>query len=204
MQRFKKYEVILTTSEPFRIGTAKDVMSSFENLVASIGGRVVVQGSTLKGFLRNRMEEYLIANYKDKDSMKPCIPSSMNTLSEDEKVLITQGKYRAKGACQYSSEDKNKRLMSICPVCYFLGANGLNGFVRVPYLYTESRPEELYSVRLDRAKDAVVDKTNRGYQIMPDKVVFKGTLEVLTENHVNDWELAKLGKFRKATSWTAG
>jgi hypothetical protein len=110
--------------------------------------------------------------------------------------MIQAGRDREMGACQYSSEDPRKKSNSICPVCYFLGANGLNGFVRVPYLYTESRPEELYSVRIDRAKDTVVDRTNRNYQIMPDKVVFKGTLEVLTKNNVNDWELGKIRKIQ--------
>jgi len=73
-----------------------------------------------------------------------------------------------------------------------LGANGLNGFVRTPYLYTERRPDELYSVRIDRAKDSVVDRTNRNYQIMADNIVFQGTLEILTENTVNSWELGKI------------
>ncbi len=196
MKEMAKYGVVLTTLEPFRIGTSKDVMSAFDNPVAMIGGQVVVQGPTLKGFLRSKIEEYLIGGYSGNELMKPCIPSSENTLSRDEDMLIKAGKYREKGACQYSSEDPRKKSNSICPVCYFLGANGLNGFLRVPYLYTESRPDELYSVRIDRAKDAVVDRTNRNYQIMPDKVVFKGTLEVMIKNGVNDWALGKIRKIQ--------
>lgn len=191
MKSTDKYKITLTTLEPFRIGTSKDVMSAFDNPVAMIGGKVVVQGPTLKGFLRNRIEEYLIDNYSGNDLMKPCIPSSENTLSADEKKLIKDAKYRAGGACKYSSEDSRNRSGSICPVCYFLGANGLNGFVRVPYLYTESRPEELYSVRVDRAKDTVVDRTNRNYQIMSDNVTFEGSLEILTENSINGWTLGR-------------
>jgi hypothetical protein len=194
MKSFKKFSIALVTVDPFRIGTSKDVMSAFDNPVAMIGGKVVVQGPTLKGFLRNRLEEYLIDTYGGNDLMKPCIPSSENTLSADEKILIKDGKYKPNGACHYSSEDARKRVSPICPVCYFLGANGLNGFVRVPYLYTESRPDELYSVRADRAKDAVVDRTNRNYQIMADHTVFNGILEVLTDNSLNGW---KLGQKRK-------
>lgn len=192
MKKINKYEITLTTLEPFRIGTSKDVMSAFDNPVAMIGGTVVVQGPTLKGFLRSKIEEYLIESYSGNELMKPCIPSSENTLSKDEDILIKAGKYRERGACQYSSEDPRKKSNTICPVCYFLGANGLNGFVRVPYLYTESRPEELYSVRIDRAKDTVVDRTNRNYQIMPDRVVFKGDIEIMIKNGVNDWELGKI------------
>lgn len=191
MKNIDRYEITLTTLEPFRIGTSKDVMSAFDNPVAMIGGKVVVQGPTLKGFLRNKIEEYLIDNYGENDIMKPCIPSSVNTLSSDEKILIKNGKYRPDGACKYSSENIHGRSSSICPVCYLLGANGLNGFVRVPYLYTENRPEELYSVRVDRAKDTVVDRTNRNYQIMADTVIFRGTLEILTEDSINGWILGK-------------
>lgn len=192
MKKINKYKITLTTLEPFRIGTSKDVMSAFDNPVAMIGGKVVVQGPTLKGYLRNKMEEYLIDKYSKNNLMKPCIPSSENTLSADEKILINDGKYRLHGACQYSSEDTRRRSETICPVCYFLGANGLNGFVRVPYLYTESRPDELYSVRADRAKDSVVDRTNRNYQIMADNIVFEGILEILISNSINGWELGKI------------
>lgn len=192
MKEYLKYKIELKTLEPLRIGASKDVMSSFDNPVATIGGRVVVQGSTLKGFLRNQIEEYLIDKYSDIKSMKPCIPSSERTLSADEKLLIVSRKYRDKGACSYSSENMRNKSESICPACYFLGAMGLNGFVRIPYLYTETKPEELYSVRLDRAKDTVVEKTNRDYQIMADNVSFIGTLEVMSKNTVNNWTLGKI------------
>lgn len=192
MKDYLKYKIELKTLEPFRIGASKDVMSTFDNPVATIGGRVVVQGSTLKGFLRNQIEEYLIDKYSDIRSMKPCIPSSERTLSADEKLLIASGKYRGKGACSYSSEDMRNKSDSICPACYFLGAMGLNGFVRIPYLYTETKPEELYSVRLDRAKDTVVEKTNRDYQIMADNVSFIGTIEVMSQNTINNWTLGKI------------
>lgn len=192
MKDYIKYNVELKTLEPFRIGASKDVMSTFDNPIATIGGRVVVQGPTLKGFLRSQIEEYLIDQYSDISVMKPCIPSSERTLSADEKMLIAGGKYRAKGACSYSSEDMKNKSDSICPACYFLGAMGLNGFVRIPYLYTETKPEELYSVRLDRAKDTVVEKTNRDYQIMADNVSFTGTLEVMSGNTVNAWVLGKV------------
>jgi hypothetical protein len=198
MKEIKRYKIMLTTLEPFRIGASKDVMSAFESPVATIEGKVVVQSPTLKGFLRNKMEEYLIDKYPKNDIMKPCIPSSEKTISADERILIQDGKYRDKGACQYSSEDFKKRSNSICPTCYFLGANGLSGFVRVPYLYADisNKPDELYSLRIDRAKDTGVDKTNRDYQIMPDNVVFKGNIEIMIKNGVNDWELGRIRKIQ--------
>lgn len=203
MREYIRYTIKLVTLEPFRIGASKDVMSAFDNPIATIGGRVVVQGPTLKGFLRNRIEEYLIDSYAGIRSMKPCIPSSERTLSADEKILITNGKYRDKGACSYSSEDVRNKSESICPVCYFLGAMGLNGFVRTPYLYTDVKPEELYSVRLDRAKDTVVERTNRDYQIMADNVSFTGVLEVMIQNTVNNWTLGKARNIQGSKSLDA-
>jgi CRISPR/Cas system CSM-associated protein Csm3 (group 7 of RAMP superfamily) len=179
-------------------------MSGLDNPVAMIGNRAVVQGSTLKGFLRSRIETYLIDRYPNDKVMKPCVPSSENTLSADETLLIQDGKYREKGACQYSSEDGRKRSSTICPACYFLGAMGLPGFVRVPYLFTEKRPEELYSVRVDRAKATVVDKTNRDYQLMADNTVFTGVMEVAAKDTVTKWELGKPRKIQNGTqldSW---
>jgi len=188
MKEVRSLEVCLTTKEPFRIGALEDVMSAIDNPVATVGGRVVVQGSTLKGVLRTAIEEHLIDKYPGKDKMKPCIPSPANTLSRDEETLIREGKYRG-GGCYYTLRSKSP---SICPVCYLLGAAGVSGFVRVPYLYTDVSPEELYSVRIDRATNVVAEKTNREYQIMKDGVEFKGTLEVMIKDTRRNWVLGKM------------
>lgn len=188
MKKIKKLEVTLTTKEPFRIGAFEDVMSAVHNPVATVGGRVVIQGSSLKGALRTAIEDYLIQKYPDKPEMKPCIPSPENTLSQDEKELIEKGKYRKGGGCHYSERSKSS---SICPVCYLLGATGISGFVRVPYLYTDVTPEELYATRIDRATNVVREKTNRDYQIIKDGVEFKGKLEILIEDPQRNWILGE-------------
>ena len=122
--------------------------------------------------------------------MKPCIPSAYNTLSADEKQLIGKGKFREGGGCSYSSNPRN-RSESICPACYLLGAQGLIGFVRVPYLYTNTTPEEMYAVRIDRATGVVSEKTNRDFQIIADGIEFNGVLEVVVKDSVKQWELGK-------------
>lgn len=188
MKEIRKITIKLVTSEPFRIGALQDVMSAIDNPVATIGGKVVIQGSSLKGALRASIEEYLIDNYNAEGDMKPCIPASINTLSNDEKSLIEAGKYKPGGACHYSARDKSK---TICPACYVLGANGLIGFVRVPYLYTDRTPEELYSVRIDRETGVVSERTNRDYQIMADGVTFEGKLEVLINDPRRNWILGQ-------------
>lgn len=188
MQAIRHFQVTLTTQEPFRIGALTDVMSGIDNPVATVGGRPVVQGSSLKGALRSAIEDHLIGDYKDVEEMKPCIPSAENTLSPDERKLIEMGKYRKGGGCFYSMRRQSP---SICPVCYLLGANGLSGFVRVPYLYSDKSPEDLYAVRIDRASGTVAERTNRDYQIMPDKTVFLGTLEVMVDDPRRSWKLGE-------------
>jgi len=185
---YRQFQVTLVTEEPFRIGALEDVMSGIHNPVATVGGRVVVQGSSLKGALRANVEDYLIEHYGDDPEMRPCIPSSERTLSPDEKILINKGLYRRGGSCMYSQRQKSP---SICPVCYLFGAQGLVGFVRVPYLYTDVSPEALYAVRIDRAAGVVAEGTNREYQIMRDGVEFTGVLEVLMKEAARDWELGR-------------
>lgn len=182
----RQFTVTLTTKEPFRIGALQNALSGLDNPVATVGGRVVVQGSSLKGALRAEIERYLIEKYGSDDLMKPCIPSAANTLSPEEQALINKKIYRPDGGCVYSMRRKSD---SICPACYLLGAQGLPGFVRVPYLFTEAPAEDLYSVRVDRATGVVAERTNRDYQIMPDGTVFTGALEVLTNDVGRGWAL---------------
>lgn len=80
---------------------------------------------------------------------------------------------------------------SICPICYFLGAMGLPGFVRIPFLYAEISPEELYSSRIDRARNTVVGGTNRPYQLVPVNTKFTGHLRVMLEDPVSGWNVGK-------------
>lgn len=189
-KEFRKFAIKLVTQEPFRIGALQNVMSGIDNPVTTVGGKVVIQGSSLKGALRANIEEYLVDAFPGNPAMTPCIPSAYNTLSPDEKRLIEQGVYREGGGCSYSSNPKN-RSESICPVCYLLGAQGLIGFVRVPYLYSDSMPEDMYAVRIDRGTGVVSEKTNRDFQIIADRVEFKGNLEVVLSDTVKRWELGK-------------
>lgn len=176
--RVMRYAVELTTLEPFRIGSPKSVLSSIDNAVARSGGKVVVQGSSLKGALRAAVERYLIEQYSNVEAMRPCIPSPAKMLSPEESGLVASGKFRGAG-CVFPGV--------VCPACYLLGAQGLVGFVKVPYLYTDTVPEEQYSVRVDRSRGTVVEGTNRPYQEIPKDVKFVGTLEVVMEDSLRGW-----------------
>jgi len=83
-------------------------------------------------------------------------------------------------------------------VCYLLGAQGLIGFVKIPYLYNEDIvPEEMYAVRLDRATGVVSEKTNRDYQIIARDADFTGVLEIAISDTLKGWQLGKTRKIDK-------
>lgn len=210
----KEFKITMITKEPFRIGGKEDPLRGQENPVAVVGEKIVVPGPSLKGSLRSEIEKYLIDTYYDKDKkiwksgkegLKPCIPSPKIQLSNDERALVRIGKYKDSG-CHYPCDPKPNKCKnekhSICPACYLLGANGLNGFVRVPFLNAEIlSASELYSARLDRATSTVTQGTNRPYSIVPAEIIFEGTMVIITKNDVLDWTL---GEKRKLSDKTEG
>jgi CRISPR/Cas system CSM-associated protein Csm3 (group 7 of RAMP superfamily) len=203
--------VALTALEPLRIGGVENPLSGVHNPVTSVGGRLVVPGPSLKGVLRNEVERYLVVSYwkanrwdGTRSAYQPCIPAPRPTL--DEQKLVEAGKYR-RTACRYPS-GRGGTPDSICPVCYFFGAMGVAGFARIPFLVTESGGDELYSSRMDRGVNTVVEGTNRPYQLVPDGARFTGTLDILIEDPVLGWKLGKPRPFpaetTKGDEWLKG
>ena len=221
----KRYRIELETIEPLRVGGVEDPRSGIHNPVTKLSDKVVVPGPSLKGALRAQMEQFLIETYygkssqgwpRDRVALLPCIPAPRPTT--DEVALINSGKYRPE-ACHYPCEFERRveggrevfrgkctagerpNPHSICPICYFLGAMGLNGFLRVPFLYAEIPPEELYSARIDRGRSTVVEGTNRPYQLIAPGVKFAGELVIVMEDPVTGW---KVGEPRPLSDKTLG
>ncbi len=204
----RRYRIVLETVEPFRIGALENPLSDVRNPVTRVGGRVVVQGSSLKGALRAQVERHLIENYRNVAGMQPCIPSPESGLSQAEQQLIPEV-FKRGGGCRYQEPERRRGNQPppqprdyeyICPACYLFGAQGITGFVRVPYLFSEAVPEDLYAVRIDRASGTVAERTNRDYQIIAPGVQFAGTLEVLLRDPVRGWELGKARKLPLAAT----
>ena len=210
----KKYRIKLETLEPFRIGGTEDPLSGNDNPVAIVGNKIAIPGPSLKGAYRVNLEKFLIDKYYDKENgkwpenkkeMQPCIPSPEKNLSEDEKNLIAKDLYK-KENCHYPCVKRKcgDRPHQICPVCYLLGAMGLNGFVRIPFLFSEISASSLYSTRLDRVKETVIKGTNRPYQIIPTNTIFTGVLSVVIKDDILNWELGKsrhLKEMTKGDAW---
>jgi len=209
------YKVTLKTLSPFRIGGIADPLSQADNPIAIVGGRPCVPGSTLKGALRAEIERWLLNSAYDaqerkwrNDELRPCVPSS--NLSPDEKRLVQEQRYRG-NACRYGGSNRdsgdqeaNEKRPTICPVCYLLGAQGLVGFVSVPFLFAEPGYQNLYSSSIDRASGTVKKGTNRPYQLVPQGAEFSGELEILLEDSFLGWKLGSprpLKENPKADAW---
>jgi CRISPR/Cas system CSM-associated protein Csm3 (group 7 of RAMP superfamily) len=190
-------DVTVKLIEPLHISGKSDPFTTAHNRMTRVGDDVVIPGPSFKGALRFSLERLLSANYSQKEWMKPCLPATGRNTSDDEKTLKNQRKYR-NNPCSY---EKNSTL---CPVCYLLGAMGLPGIVYVPFLFTDTLPEELYSLRLDRATGTGVHGTNREYEFVPAGSVFKGTIEVLEKDEITGWTFGQprpLAKNRNADKW---
>jgi len=221
----KRYKIELETVEPLRVGGVEDPRSGIHNPVTKVGDKVVVPGPSLKGALRAELEQFLIETWYDQASrswpgdkmaFQPCIPAPKPTT--DEAALIDSGKYRPE-ACHYPCDferrtERGREVFrgkctagekpnphSICPICYLLGAMGLNGFIRVPFLHTDTSPDELYSARIDRGRSTVVEGTNRPYQLIAPGVKFTGELVTVMEDPVTGW---KIGEPRSLSGKTLG
>jgi len=219
MAEIKELEIELETKSPFRIGSKK-LFAGIDQPIVKIGGRIVVPGTSLKGALRQEIESYLIKNFTDEPEMKPCIPAAR--LSVDEEKLIEDGKYR-RSSCHYPcnmkkgrnqerercslikekyyglEDEKREGKHSICPTCYLLGAQGIPGFITVPFLNTEVKEEEFAGVRIDRGKGTVAREGPRNYLIIPEGVKFTGTMTILLKDGVRSWELGKTRPLREPT-----
>jgi CRISPR/Cas system CSM-associated protein Csm3 (group 7 of RAMP superfamily) len=208
------YLITLTTKEPFRIGGKSDPLSEAENPVAVIGSRVCIPGPSLKGALRGEIERFLNDSHYDrsnkrwspgKSDLQPCIPATK--LSRDEDRLVQEGHFRGKG-CHYPCKTGDRGNCGpdphpICPACTLLGAQGLVGFVQVPFLFTEVHHEELYSARMERTSHTVMQGTNRPFQLTPPDTVFRGELEVLIDDSLLGWKLGAPRDLKEPTKGDA-
>ncbi len=195
------YNVNLQTLSPFRVGGIADPLSQAENPIAIVGGRPCVPGSTLKGALRAEIERWLLDVAYDpvrrewqNDELKPCVPSTR--LSPDESELAREQRYRGQ-SCSYGGSERRRQRdgkphgsdKTICPACYLLGAQGLVGFVSVPFLFAEPGYQNLYSSSIDRASGTVKTGTNRPYQLVPHGATFCGELEIILDDSFLGWKL---------------
>lgn len=183
--KVKTIHIKLVTASPFRVGGARDPLHEIDNPIVMIGNKIVIPGSTIKGALRSQLEEYFSTTLK----IPPCLPTERP--SEAEESLIRNGKYRRSCKPFYSSEAL--RDFDVCPVCYFLGAQGLVGFVRVSFfeLESNSRPEKIINIGIDRYKKTAREGALFESELIPQNAIFRGKVEVVEKDETIGWEFGK-------------
>ena len=199
------YHVEVEALEPVRVGGAPDPLSGQDNPVAIVGSDATIPGSSLKGALRGEIERFLIDRYYDaragrwpdnRRAAQPCLAATQVWRSEEQ--LVNSGRYRLTKAAQGRRRPESicayplpQGATGICPACYLLGAQGLVGFVKVPFLWCQVSPDALYSARIDRSSGTVATGTNREYQLLPRGTRFGGTLYLLEEDTALGWRLGE-------------
>ncbi|MCL6579468.1 MAG: hypothetical protein K6T73_08810 [Candidatus Bathyarchaeota archaeon] len=200
MRQWKQFKIKLTTQTPFRIGGVKPAIeTTVESPVVRLGDKIVVQGTSLKGAYRAELERYFIDTFFDKTNkkwreqwLKPCIPADEKTISPDERKLVNKGFY--KYSCKYPQREKDYPSSEryICPVCYLLGAQGLIGFIHVPFLnLTKGNAEPLAFIRKDRIAGVSARGALAKFEGIPSGSVFEGIMNVLIQDDVTGWSLGQ-------------
>lgn len=190
------------------IGSAPSPLTEKKGAVFKVDRTPVIPASTFKGALRNQLELLLLEKADDfakeldinneKDKLKPCIPSTRPTKAEKE---LTD-KYR-KEHCEIKVDENiisvKDEEWGLCPVCYFMGATGIMGFLRIDNFYpsTEGNVIDQTNIRIDRktqtaAKGAKLD----GEQVKPG-TIFKGNLSVVISEPMLEIQGFQFGDSRK-------
>jgi len=199
------------------IGGSPSPLTEKKAPVFSVDGRPVIPASSFKGAFRYQVEQLLIdkkddlkqkLEITDDELIKPCIPAPRP--SKAEQMLLQLG-YRKH--CEIKVEEdkveipeKNGQSIGICPVCYFFGATGLMGFLRIPNFWPEAGEYriEQTSIRIDRESGtAATGAIVIGEQVKPG-TIFKGTLEIVAQKGTFQFGKAREIGETKVDLWLDG
>lgn len=199
----KRLSITATAKSPVRVGGSRDPVRGVDLPMATVAGRPVIPGTSLKGALRAQIEQHLLGLSINNESLKPCIPVSRPSKAEE----LLKG-YRKGGACSAQVEDTGDEVKpatdNICPACYLLGAQGLEGFIRVPFLTASISQEELVGVAIDRGTGTIRGGAVWEYEFVPTNTIFIGILEIILLYPGRGWEFGKPRPgFEKEDSWLA-
>lgn len=177
------------------IGASKSPLAGKDIPVFKIDDRPVIPGTSLKGAWRSRLEtllqekqgEFAVKFSAQAEHLRPCIPTTRPSLAEKERF---DGKRWLTG-CQVEVEEGritvnprpgNDKRDFLCPVCYFFGATGLQGFLRVGHLFPPASTVSLYEQAItsrDRAVDGVRKGALASGEHVKGGIKFQGLVDLL-------------------------
>jgi len=205
--------VVVEDNSFLHIGGSYDPLSTVKGIVFKVGNSPVIPATTLKGAVRYQLEHLLIDNLnkykgmfnvKYDDYLKPCIPAI--GISKAEESLLSNYRCQIRNNNKYSTcwlevDESNIQIPSIgiCPVCYFMGAAGIRGFLRFNNLTTQS-PDSIIqqpNIRIDRKTNTAAYKAKVELEQVRGGTVFKGSIDIILEDPVNRLMCITFGYSRK-------
>lgn len=193
-----KIKVTVEDGSFLHIGAAPSPLTERKGSVFKVDRTPVIPATSFKGALRNQMELLFIEKFNDfnamftpqnNDMLKPCIPAPRPTKAEEE--LLSKG-YRGQmngnkytGHCEIQSDESGVSIgdLGICPVCYFMGATGIMGFLRFSNFYPGEGDwlVDQTNIRIDRKTNTAAQRAKvDGEQVKPG-TVFEGTIEIINK-----------------------
>lgn len=180
------------------IGAAPSPLTEKKGSVFKVDRTPVIPVTSFKGALRNQMELLFIERLNDfktifnpnnDDMIKPCIPTPRPSKAEEELLLNGyRGQMNGKqytGHCEIQSDENNVSIgdLGICPVCYFMGATGIMGFLRFSNYYPAEGDwlVDQTNIRIDRKTNTAAQRAKvDGEQVKPN-TKFNGTIEIINK-----------------------
>lgn len=177
----------------------------------------MIPASSFKGAFRYQVEQLLIdkkddlkqkLEITDDELIKPCIPAPRPSKAEQKLLQLGYRKH-----CEIKVEEdkveipqKKGQPIGICPVCYFFGATGLMGFLRIPNFWPEAGEYRIdqTSIRIDRESGtAATGAIVTGEHVKPG-TIFKGTLEIVAQQRTFQFGKAREVGGTKVDLWLDG
>jgi CRISPR/Cas system CSM-associated protein Csm3 (group 7 of RAMP superfamily) len=192
-----KISITVDNGSFLHIGAAPSPLTEKKGSVFKVDRTPVIPATSFKGALRNQMELLFIERLDelktifnpDNDNLvSPCIPSTDPSRAEQSLLGSYRGKMQGKkygGHCWVRAEEDDVKVsnLGICPVCYFMGATGIMGFLRFTNLYPGEGDwlVDQTNIRIDRKINTAAQRAKvDGEQVIPG-TVFRGEIEIINK-----------------------
>lgn len=191
-------KIIVAEQSFLHIGGTPSPLTEKKQSVFSVDGQPIIPASSFKGAFRQQVEMIFIEkkeelakklglpDEKSKYLLKPSIPAPKPSRAEQD--LIGQG-YRKEHSEIKVNEDyieiprKNKEPVGLCPVSYFFGAAGIEGYLRISNFFPVAGEWKINQtrIRIDRKSQTAAPRAMvTGEQVKPGSI-FNGEILIFQE-----------------------
>ncbi len=209
-----RLKVTVAEGSFLHVGGTPSPLTEKKQPVFTVDGQPVIPASSFKGALRHQVELLLIEKQTqlaqtlglaNAEPIKPCIPSPNPSRAEVENLKTTHRqqsrKRRGTEGCWIENTEEKvtvpelienteekvtvPKLLGLCPACYFFGATGIEGFLRIPNFFPQPGEWRIDQtrIRIDRkSQTAAPGAIVTGEQVKPGSV-FLGNLYIFKERH---------------------